>query len=123
MKRILVGGFILLLSFFLVGCKVATVPFPSEGGEIKEFTLTAKQWEFSPNTITVNEGDNVRLLIKSVDVTHGFALLDFAVNEQLQAGQTTTVEFVAHKSGTFPFWCSVKCGRGHGDMRGKLIVN
>src|SRR3989338_8559345 len=29
--------------------------------EIKEFDMTAKQWEFTPSTITVNEGDTVRL--------------------------------------------------------------
>lgn len=93
------------------------------GGEIKEFTLTAKQWDFNPSTITVNKGDMVKLSITSIDVAHGFAISAFGVNSRLNPGQTTNVEFVADKSGTFPFFCSVQCGRGHTGMRGTLIVN
>ena len=90
--------------------------------EIKEFDMTAKQWEFTPSTITVNEGDTVRLNIKSEDVTHGFAISEFDVNERVLPGKTTTVEFVADKKGEYTFFCSVPCGSGHGGMKGKLIV-
>jgi len=90
--------------------------------EIKEFDMTAKQWEFTPSTITVNEGDTVRLNIKSEDVTHGFAISEFDVNERVLPGKTTIVEFVADKKGEYTFFCSVQCGSGHGGMRGKLIV-
>jgi cytochrome c oxidase subunit 2 len=91
-------------------------------GEIKEFELTAKQWEFSPNTITVNRGDIVKIHIESVDVTHGFALPDFGVNEILEPGNDIHVDFVADKVGTFTFFCSVSCGSGHSGMNGQLIV-
>ncbi|MEK6826779.1 MAG: cytochrome c oxidase subunit II, partial [Nanoarchaeota archaeon] len=91
--------------------------------EVKEFTLTAKQWEFDPETITANKGDKVKLNIKSLDVTHGFAIPEFGVNSRLESGRTTTVEFVADKTGTFTFFCSVQCGAGHSDMKGQLIVN
>ncbi len=89
---------------------------------VKEFTVTASQWKFDPNTVTVNEGDTVRLQIKSIDVTHGFNLPAFDVNKQLDPGKTVTVEFVAGRKGTFTFACSVSCGSGHGSMTGKLIV-
>ena len=36
--------------------ETAVVPYLS----IKEFDMTARQWEFEPSTITVNEGDTVR---------------------------------------------------------------
>ncbi|RMF55497.1 hypothetical protein D6745_01840 [Candidatus Woesearchaeota archaeon] len=91
-------------------------------GEVKEFAMTAKQWEFIPSTITVNKGDTVKLHIKSVDVTHGFALPDFGINKNLEPGKTVNVEFVADKTGAFTFFCSVYCGSGHGGMKGKLIV-
>ena len=90
--------------------------------KIKEFDMAARQWEFEPSTITVNEGDTVRLNIKSEDVTHGFAISEFDVNERISPGQTTKVEFVADKKGEYTFFCSVPCGSGHGGMRGKLIV-
>lgn len=91
--------------------------------EVKTFTMTAKQWEFSPDTITVNKGDTVVLSVKSIDVTHGFAIPEFGVNERLTPGKTVEVEFVADKAGTFPFFCSVVCGEGHGSMRGQLVVS
>jgi cytochrome c oxidase subunit 2 len=91
-------------------------------GEIREFDMTARQWEFEPDTITVNKGDTVKLHIKSVDVTHGFSLPDFGINVNLVPGEDTHVEFVADKTGTFSFACSVYCGTGHGGMVGTLIV-
>mgnify|MGYP001568945141 CR=1 FL=1 len=98
--------------------EIAVVP---DSG-VKEFDMTARQWAFEPATITVKEGDTVRLNIKSKDVTHGFAIFEFDVNERLQPGKTTTVEFVADKKGEYTFFCSVQCGQGHRDMKGKLIV-
>lgn len=91
-------------------------------GEVKEFTMTAKQWEFIPNTITANKGDKVKITIKSVDVSHGFNLPDFGINERLDPGKEVHIEFVADKKGTFDFQCDIPCGRGHSGMRGKLII-
>ena len=97
-------------------------PAPVKPSNVKEFTMTARQWSFDPGTITVNKGDRVKLTITSVDVDHGFALSDFKINEMLEPGKPVTVEFVADKTGTFTFYCSVPCGSGHRDMAGKLIV-
>ncbi len=89
---------------------------------IKEFTITAKDWQFAPNNITVKKGDKVRLTITSTDVTHSFMLKDYNLNVMLEPGQTQTVEFVADKAGTFNFRCGVPCGEGHRDMTGTLTV-
>lgn len=88
----------------------------------KEFDITAEKWSFSPSTITVNEGDTVILNIESTDVTHGFFIEEFGVDETLTAGETVTVEFIADEKGTYSFFCSVFCGSGHSDMNGTLIV-
>jgi nitrosocyanin len=92
-------------------------------GAVKEFNMTVKQFSFDPDTITVNTGDKVKINIRSLDVMHGFAIDEFGVNEQLPPLQTVTVEFVADKTGTFRFYCSVPCGPGHREMSGQLIVN
>lgn len=88
----------------------------------KTFSITARQWEFEPNTVTVNKGDKVVLNVTSEDVSHGFFLDDFGVNETLKPGVTTKVEFTADTAGTFSFACSVFCGSGHGGMSGTLTV-
>lgn len=89
---------------------------------VKSFSMTAQKWSFSPTTITVNKGDTVKISINSTDVTHGFFLSEFGVSENLNAGTTTNVSFVADKSGSFSFTCSVFCGSGHSNMVGTLIV-
>ncbi len=89
---------------------------------VKEFSITAKNWEFIPGEITVNKGDRVRLKIASVDVDHGFAIAAFNVNQKLTPGKTEIVEFTADKSGSYTFFCSVFCGGGHREMKGTLIV-
>lgn len=88
----------------------------------QEFTITAKSWAFDPAVITVKQGDKVKLKIKSIDVTHGFALPDFNVKIDLVPNKEETVEFTADKKGEFTFFCSVMCGEGHQDMNGKLVV-
>ncbi|MBC8500201.1 MAG: cupredoxin domain-containing protein [Nanoarchaeota archaeon] len=95
---------------------------PEFSDEVKEFEIIARNWEFAPNTIRVNLGDRVELHVESVEGTHGFLLPEFGVNEILEPGNDVHVNFVADKKGTFTFACSVPCGRGHGDMRGQLIV-
>ncbi|MBI4098762.1 MAG: cupredoxin domain-containing protein [Candidatus Magasanikbacteria bacterium] len=88
----------------------------------KSFTITASQWAFSPNTITVKQGDLVRLRVNSIDVSHGLMIPDYDINKVLNPGETVLIEFTADKKGTFSFRCSVQCGGGHPDMKGTLIV-
>ena len=94
-----------------------------EGPKVVEITVEAKQWEFVPATINVNEGDTVKLTVKSVDVPHELAIPTFGIDEYLTADSEVTVEFVADKKGEFPFYCATYCGRGHSDMTGTLVVN
>ncbi len=127
MNKVILIIFIVLI--FITGCSNPENTEKSNKetniivGEIKEFSIIAKQWEFNPKTIEVNQGDKVKLNIKSIDVTHGFTLPDFGVNSRLNPEQTTVVEFIADKTGTFSFFCSVQCGFGHENMSGQLIVN
>lgn len=88
----------------------------------KEISIIARQWEFNPNIIEVNQGDNLRLKIKSIDVMHGFAVPDYDIDEVLTPNEELIVEFKADKKGTFEFRCTVFCGSGHSDMKGTLLV-
>lgn len=99
---------------------VTPPPPPPPAGKIIE--IKASQWKFEPDTITVKKGESVKLIITSQDVTHGFSLPAFNIQETLKPGQTVTVEFVPDKAGTFPFRCTVFCGSGHSGMDGTLIV-
>lgn len=90
--------------------------------EVKEFKITAKQFQFEPSTIEVSKGDKVKLVVTSIDVPHGFSIAEYGINERLDPNKPVTIEFTANKEGTFTFFCSVFCGSGHSAMKGKLII-
>ena len=94
---------------------------PATAG-VHEFKMTARKYQFDPNTLTVRKGEKVRLVITALDRDHGFKLEAFGINQKLIKGDPTTIEFTADKAGTFPFQCSEFCGLGHGRMKGKLVV-
>lgn len=89
---------------------------------VREISVTASQFQFSPNPIRVQLGETVRLRVTSSDVTHGLSIPDLGIDQVIPAGQATTIEFQATRRGSFPFACSVACGVGHANMRGLLIV-
>ena len=86
--------------------------------QVQEFTINAKRWLFSPNELTVNLNDKVKLTIVPSDLQFTFSIPEFKVEEQI-AGQTT-VEFIADKAGSFEFKCS-SCEDFRG-MTGTLVV-
>ena len=90
--------------------------------EVREITMIAQKFEFNPSTIEVKQGETVKLTIRSIDVPHGFAIAEYGIRERLDPGQDVHIEFVADKAGEFWYFCSIPCGSGHGNMRGKLIV-
>ena len=91
----------------------ATVP-----GVVREFTLSAKKWLFSPNKVTVKKGEIVKLTIMPSDLDFSFAIPQLSVNKDVKG--TTVVEFVAKDSGKFEFKCS-SCEDWRG-MTGSLVV-
>ncbi|EKD79088.1 MAG: hypothetical protein ACD_41C00174G0001 [uncultured bacterium] len=97
---------------------------PDEAAPVTQtFDIVAQQFEFSPSSITVNQGDTVILKLTTADVPHGFSLAQFGVSETITPGKTKTVEFVADEVGTFTFACTVVCGAGHAGMSGTIVVN
>ena len=87
-----------------------------------EIKMTAKKYDFVPDTVTVKKGDRVKLVITALDHDHGIEIEAFHINQKLPKGEPVTVEFVAGQAGTFPFRCSQFCGLGHKKMKGKLVV-
>jgi len=91
-------------------------------GQVKEFTVRAFQFGYDPAVLEVNLGDKVKINAYTSDIPHGLAIPQFGVNMQLRGKNQVTTEFVADKAGTFTFYCSIPCGRGHGSMQGTLVV-
>ena len=95
----------------------------SGGGDVKTIDVTASKFQFEPATISVAQGDTVRLRLHSADRSHAFAIKAFRVKTLIpKGGETVTVEFVADQAGTFAFTCAEYCGTGHSGMKGRLVV-
>ena len=94
----------------------------SGADEIKTIDVIASRFEFEPATISVVEGDRVRLRLRSADRTHGLGIKAFRVKAQIPKAGQVAVEFVADRAGTFEITCSEYCGTGHSAMKGRLIV-
>lgn len=90
--------------------------------EVKTFAVDANNFSFSIKEIKVKKGDTVKILFNNTLGFHDWVLDEFnAKTPQLEAGKSATVEFVADKTGTFEYYCSVGKHRQNG-MVGKLIV-
>ena len=78
---------------------------------------------WSRERIVVNQGERVRLRIRSEDVVHGFAIGRLGVEAgPIEPGKVTTVEFMADQPGEFTFYCTTWCDPNHPRMRGILEV-
>ena len=96
-------------------------PTPSQSA-IKVFTVVGSNFSFSVPQIKVKKGDTVKIIFQSTGGVHDFVLDDFNVKTpNLQSGQSAEVTFVANKTGSFEYYCSIGTHRAMG-MKGDLIV-
>ena len=89
---------------------------------VHEIRVTLRKYEFSPGSLRVRKGEQVKLVMTAADHDHGFKLDDFNINQKIPKSTTVVVEFTADKAGTFQFRCSNVCGLGHRNMKGTLVV-
>ena len=82
----------------------------------KEFTVKAFRFGYTPDTITVNKGDKVKIIINNSDTLHGIRI------PELNLKGNDIIEFTAEKTGEFDWYCTNMCGQGHMQMKGKIIV-
>ena len=88
----------------------------------KTFTLDSFNFGYSMEEIRVKKGDTVTINLTNSDGFHDWVVDEFdAATAKIQAGNTTSVTFVADTVGTFEYYCSVGSHRAQG-MVGNLIV-
>lgn len=88
----------------------------------RQIVINAQRFAYDPPVIRVNQGERVRLVLRSLDVTHGLALEGYEVNLMAVPSREVQAEFVASKPGKFRFRCTQTCGNLHPFMSGNLIV-
>jgi cytochrome c oxidase subunit 2 len=84
--------------------------------------IVASRFMFEPSTIQVTAGASVRLVVRSTDGTHGFAIPKLKIDLRLpDSGDPVTEEFTAPAAGEYEIACSEFCGRGHAQMKAALV--
>jgi len=118
-KRILITGTLLvsaILSGLLIHSRAEAVPAE------RVIHITAKKFDFSPDSITLKKGEPVVFEISSEDRKHGFNLRAFGIRSDVLPGKVSRVRFTPDKTGKFTFSCDVFCGEGHEEMTGTVVV-
>lgn len=89
----------------------------------KTFNITAGNFYFVPNKISVNKGDKVTFVLTNAGGMHNLVIDELGVKIPMtQTAQTESATFTATKSGSFVYYCSVPGHRQKG-MWGSLTVN
>jgi heme/copper-type cytochrome/quinol oxidase subunit 2 len=106
----------------LAGPAVVRLLAQDQAPNRREFTIVAKDFQYSPTRIEVAQDDLVKLTIRSEDIAHSFTIDEYRISKRVPAGGTTTFEFQADRPGTFPFYCALTSEPGHKMMHGQLVV-
>jgi len=119
-KRSLIASAFLISAALISGLSVyiKANALPAE----RVIRVTAKKFDFTPDTITLKKGEPVVFEISSSDRKHGFNLRAFGVRADVNPGGVTRVRFTPDKTGKFTFTCDVFCGDGHEEMAGTVVV-
>jgi plastocyanin len=100
-----------------------SVPIGTSSEAEKSFSVTGTEFAFSPNTITVNNGDSVTVTFtNNGKYPHNFVINELNVKgKTIQPGESDTVSFTADKAGSFEYYCSVDSHKDKG-MTGTITV-
>jgi nitrous-oxide reductase len=88
--------------------------------------IIAVRSTFTPQSFEVNEGDLVTVAITNIEqVTneaHGWALLDYNINIEVDPGETKVVTFTATHKGVYAYYCTHFCSALHQEMQGYALI-
>src|SRR3989344_5454492 len=115
---LIIGGFLIFQNRAVAPIEKeidSNMPVPGSNVQetevIKEISVEAIPFLFTPSVMSVNKGDTVKI----VNGTHDLKIDEFnASTRLLKSGEEQTITFVADKVGTFEYYCSVGTHRAMG---------
>ena len=120
--RLLIGA-VMAVALLGVACGGDDAPEANDGGEEaaggggSTVSLTAAEFAFDPTSITAAAGDTIEFTNED-DAEHNITAEDAGIDEDVEAGGSTTVDLSGVEPGTYDFICEY-----HPDtMKGTLEV-
>jgi heme/copper-type cytochrome/quinol oxidase subunit 2 len=89
------------------------------GGDQVELLVSREG--FRPKTLNAHKGETLRLVLRTSDVEHCFALDALRIEKRILPGRATTVDLTPDRVGSFPFHCCLE--PGNEALRGRLVVS
>ena len=105
-------------------CVLALVTVAAQDqGQVREFAVVGDHYAFTPATITVNQGDVVKITFTAKDIAHSFTIDGpYRISKRAAAGQSVTFEFRADTQGSQTIYCNLTADPKCKDMKGTLQV-
>jgi cytochrome c oxidase subunit 2 len=106
----------------LMATAVTASRIAAAGQPVHEVQVVASRFTFEPAIIQVVAGESVRLVVRSKEGVHGFAIPKLKIDLHIpDNGEPATADFTAPAAGEYEIACSEFCGRGHAQMKAALI--
>ena len=113
---------LVLCALCFVPCALILVRAQEQAPNRPEFTITARDFSFSPDHLEVTQDDLVKVTIRSEDLAYSFAIDEYRIVRRVPARGSTTFDFRADRVGTFRFYSNLTNDSAHGRMQGELVV-
>lgn len=84
--------------------------------------VVVKKFEYVPAEIRLKQGELVEFRITTTDVQHSFDVKQLDISEPVSPGKPAVFTLRPQEKGTYTIECAILCGKGHDDMRARLIV-
>ena len=84
--------------------------------------IRASRGGFRPRSFTLRRGETVRVVLRSDDVEHCFALDAYRIEKRIAPGRTTEFELTPDRVGVLEFYCCLESGRAAEAERGQIVV-
>lgn len=117
---------IIAIFFFVRNPKVVkapTSPPSASSGPVTEISISAKEFAYTPSTVTVKKGEAIKINFTNDGTTaHNLSIEGLNVSTKtIGPGESDSITFTPASPGTFKYFCSVDSHRSLG-LEGTLVV-